>query len=95
MKLLKPTIDHIPAYLSALGRGWSPDNLRPEAAQEQTAAISKDAISFVSKLDDPTAQAGPIILPDGSKVSRFSTIWGKALQARPDRAQIWCSALMK
>lgn len=74
MKLLIPSIDGIPAYVSALKRGWSPDNLRPEAAQEQIAAISKDAASFVAKLDDPTAKAGPITLPDGSKVPRLPSI---------------------
>lgn len=74
MKLIKPSINHIPAYLSALEKGWSPDNLRTKAAQEQIAAISKDAASFISKLDDPTAKGGPIILPDGSKVPRLPSI---------------------
>lgn len=74
MKLRMPSIDGIPAYVSALKKGWSPDNLRPEAADEQIAAISKDAASFVSKLDDPTAEAGPVTLPDGSKVPRLPSI---------------------
>lgn len=74
MKLLIPSIDGIPAYVSALKKGWSPDNLRPEAADEQIAAISKDAASFVSKLDDPTAKAGPLTLPDGSQVPRLPSI---------------------
>lgn len=74
MKLLIPSIDGIPAYVSALKKGWSPDNLRPEAADEQIAAISKDAESFVSKLDDPTAKAGPLTLPDGSQVPRLPSI---------------------
>ncbi|SFS50030.1 Predicted acetyltransferase [Sulfitobacter marinus] len=74
MILLKPSIERIPAYVSALRRGWSPDNLRSEAAQEQIANISKDAGLFVSNLDDPTAKAGPITLPDGSKVPRLPSI---------------------
>ncbi|MEP0234381.1 GNAT family N-acetyltransferase [Roseibium sp.] len=74
MKLLTPSIDHIPEYVSALQRGWSPDNLRPEAAQEQVAFISKDAATFVSNLDNPTAKGGPITLPDGSKVPRLPSI---------------------
>lgn len=74
MKLRIPNIDDIPAYVSALEKGWSPDNLRPEAADEQIAAISKDAASFVSKLDDPTAMAGPLTLPDGSRVPRLPSI---------------------
>lgn len=64
MILLKPSIDNISAYVSALQKGWSPDNLRPEAGQEQIARISKDASSFVLNLDDPTARAGPVTLTD-------------------------------
>jgi len=74
MRLRKPSIDGIPAYVLALENGWSPDNLRPEAAQEQITSISKDAASFVSNLDDPTAKAGPVTLPDGSKVPRLPSI---------------------
>tara|TARA_E500000305_G_scaffold96429_1_gene86469 strand:+ start:340 stop:897 length:558 start_codon:yes stop_codon:yes gene_type:complete len=74
MKLLKPSIDRIPAYVDALKRGWSPDNLRSEASQEQLSRIAKDAALFVSELDDPTAKAGPIKLPDGSEVPRLPSI---------------------
>lgn len=74
MELHKPSIDIIAAYVSALKRGWSPDNLRTEAAQEQIVAISENADSFISKLDDPTAEAGPVTLPDGSKVPRLPSI---------------------
>lgn len=74
MRLIKPTIEHIPAYLSALRKGWSPDNLRSGAVQEEIGSIEKDAASFVSNLDDPTAKAGPVTLPDGSKVPRLPSI---------------------
>lgn len=74
MKLLKPSIARLPDYVAALRRGWSPDNLRSEAAQEQIESIEKDANSFVSNLDDPTAKAGPLTLPDGSKVPRLPSI---------------------
>ncbi len=74
MILIKPRVEQIPAYVSALQRGWSPDNLRPQAAQEQIASISGNAELFVSNLDDPTAKAGPAILPDGSKVPRLPSI---------------------
>jgi predicted acetyltransferase len=74
MKLLKPSIENVPAYRDALQKGWSPDNLRPEAAQEQLTKISVDAATFVSNLDDPTASAGPVTLPDGSKVPRLPSI---------------------
>lgn len=74
MKLIKPSMEHLPVYVTALGRGWSPDNLRPEAAQEEINTISKDAAAFVSKLDDPAARAGPVKLPDGSEVPRLPSI---------------------
>lgn len=74
MKLLTPSIDQIPAYVSALRRGWSPDNLRAEAAKEQIETISNDARSFVSNLDDPTPKAGTVTLPDGSRAPRLPSI---------------------
>lgn len=74
MKLIKPCIDHIPAYVDALQKGWSPDNLRAEAAQEQLSKIAEDAALHVSNLDDPTAKAGPLKLPDGSEVPRLPSI---------------------
>lgn len=74
MKLVKPSIERLPAYEAALKRGWSPDNLRPEFALEQIEEISQDAVSFVSRLDDPGGEAGPLTLPDGSKVKRLPSI---------------------
>lgn len=74
MKLHRPHIDQIPDYISVLRRGWSPDNLRPDAAQEQIKNIESNAASFVSSLDDPNAEAGLVTLPDGSKVPRLPSI---------------------
>ncbi|MQY41587.1 GNAT family N-acetyltransferase [Epibacterium sp. SM1969] len=74
MRLVKPSVDHVSAYIEALERGWSPDNLRPEAALEQLQKISENALKFVANLDDPSARAGPITLPDGSKVPRLPSI---------------------
>lgn len=74
MILIKPSMEHLPAYVDALKRGWSPDNLRPEASQEQISTISKDGASFVSSLDNPTGAGGAIKLPDGSEVPRLPSI---------------------
>lgn len=71
MELMKPGLDLLQAYVAALGKGWSPDNLRPEAAQEQLARIAQDAEAFVASLDDRAAQGGPVTLPDGSTVPRL------------------------
>lgn len=74
MKLRTPNLDILPGYIDALKSGWSPDNLRPQAAREQLARIEKDPSSFVASLDDPLAQAGPVILPDGSTTARLPSI---------------------
>jgi predicted acetyltransferase len=73
--LVKPTLEYIPAYKSALERGWGPDNLREvEAAREHLAKIAQDAALFVALHDDPLALAGPVTLPDGSQVARLPGI---------------------
>lgn len=71
MELVTASLDRLPAYLDALRRGWSPDNLRPEAAQEEKNAISDDPGRFVGTFDDPDAAGDPITLPDGSCVPRL------------------------
>jgi predicted acetyltransferase len=67
----------LPGYTAALERGWSPNTMRPEAAQEQLAAIARDAAGFVAGLTDPEARGGPITLPDGSSAPRLPgrTFW--------------------
>jgi predicted acetyltransferase len=69
--LIKPTLEHLAAYVSALQRGWSPDNLRDEARFEELAAIESDPGAFLVRMDDREAKAGPIRLPDGSFVPRL------------------------
>jgi predicted acetyltransferase len=71
LQLLTPALGFLSAYAAALGRGWSPDNGRPEAAYEELEAIGRDPAAFVAALDDPEAKAGPVILPDGSMVPRL------------------------
>ncbi|GFE67353.1 GNAT family N-acetyltransferase [Litoreibacter roseus] len=94
MQLVRPAYDHLSAYRDALERGWSPNNLRPEAAQEQLIEIERDPDDFLSKMEDRSAQAGPVKLPDGSTVERLPSIrrwiWDTsfcgsiALRWRPD-----------
>jgi len=72
MKLVVPALDYLEGYKDALRRGWSPDNVRLEvAAREELAKIAHDPAAFVASLDDPEAKAGPVTLPDGSKVPRL------------------------
>ncbi|MDI1286514.1 MAG: GNAT family N-acetyltransferase [Reyranella sp.] len=71
MKLVVPALEYLDAYADALRRGWSPDNVRLEAAPEELAKIAADRASFVASLDDREAKSGPIILPDGTQVPRL------------------------
>jgi RimJ/RimL family protein N-acetyltransferase len=69
--LLTPSLERLPAYADALRRGWSPDNLRPEAAQEQLREIEGDPADFVARMTDREARGRPVRLPDGSLVQRL------------------------
>jgi predicted acetyltransferase len=69
--LIVPTLDRLPAYVDALERAWSPNTMRPEAAQETLALIATDAALFVERQTDLAALGGPVILPDGTSVPRI------------------------
>ena len=72
MKLVWPSRVHLPSYVAALGRGWSPDNVRGQvAAQEELARITVDANAFLASLVDREAAGDPVTLPDGTKVPRL------------------------
>lgn len=72
MELIWPSLDHLPGYVDALQRGFSPDNARGQAAsREQLESIAMDACGFVADLVDREAKGGPIPLPDGSLVPRL------------------------
>jgi len=72
MELVWPSREHLPGYIDALERGWSPDNLRGEAAaREQLARIAADPDAFLAGLVDRDAAGGPIALPDGTTVPRL------------------------
>ncbi len=72
LQLLVPSLAQVDAYVDALKRDWSPDNIRlGKAAAEELAKIDVDPAAFVASLDDRGARAGPITLPDGSQVPRL------------------------
>lgn len=62
---------HLSSYVDALRRGWSPDNLRSEAGQEELARIRQEPRSFIDQMDDPMGNGDPVKLPDGSFVPRL------------------------
>lgn len=70
MHLVRPTAARLPACAEALARGWSPNTMRPEAAEEQLAAIGADRAAFLARLDDDDPRDS-VTLPDGSKVPRL------------------------
>lgn len=72
IELVKPALEHLPSYVDALQRGWSPDNVQPEVtAREHLAAIAADPLAFVESLDDPEAKGAALTLPDGTTVPRL------------------------
>src|SRR6476661_1420872 len=71
MELVWPAPPYLPDYQHALERGWSPDNLRPEAAREELERIAQDPDLFLAQQVDREAKGPSITLPDGSTVPRL------------------------
>ena len=69
--LVWPAQIYLSGYIAALQRGWSPDNVRPEAAAEELEAIATDSPAFLAGLVDKEGAGPPIRLPDGSLVARL------------------------
>jgi predicted acetyltransferase len=71
MELVWPAAEYLPAYVHALQQGWSPDNLRPEAAAEELERIAVDPARFLASKVDREAKGPAVVLPDGSSVPRL------------------------
>jgi predicted acetyltransferase len=72
MELVVPASAYLDGFLDALKRGWSPDNIRLEAAaREMLALIEADPARFLARADDREAKGGAVTLPDGSHVPRL------------------------
>ena len=71
MDLVWPASQYLPGYVHALQQGWSPDNLRPQAALDELARIAEDPDRFLSEQVDREAKGPSITLPDGSKAPRL------------------------
>ena len=70
--LVVPSHTYLAGYVSALQRGWSPNNARPQAAaREELTAIEADANAFLASMDDMDAKGPPVNMPDGSTVPRL------------------------
>lgn len=71
MDLVKPAAEHLPSYVRALERGWSPDTQRAATAQDERARIARDPAGFLTEQDDRDGRGPPVVLPDGSAVPRL------------------------
>jgi len=71
MDLVWPAAEYLPSYVAALEQGWSPNNVRPEAAQEELDHIARDAADFLARQIDRQGSGPPVILPDGSTFKRL------------------------
>ena len=71
MQLVWPSREYLAEYVAALERGWSPDNLRPEAAGEELTEIERDAAGYLARQIDREGNGPLVILPDGSSVKRL------------------------
>jgi predicted acetyltransferase len=71
MELVQPADVYLSSYIEALERGWSPDNLRPEAAAEELGHIAHDAALFLREQTDREGNGPPVTLPGGAVVPRL------------------------
>ena len=72
LTLVWPAREHLESYHKALERGWSPDNVRGDAARlDELRAIASDADAFLRALVDREAAGAPIVMPDGTRVRRL------------------------
>lgn len=71
MHLVWPAAEHLPSYIRALERGWSPDNLLPDVARQQLESIARDPDAFIASRVDREAKLGDVMLPDGSRARRL------------------------
>ncbi|HVZ23457.1 MAG TPA: GNAT family N-acetyltransferase [Vicinamibacterales bacterium] len=71
VSLVWPAREYLQSYVAALERGWSPNNLDPDAGREELRRIVEDPDAFLASLVDLEGRGDPIVLPDGSVVKRL------------------------
>jgi predicted acetyltransferase len=71
IELVRPAAEHLPEYIDALERGWSPDTERDDARFDELRDIRRSPETFLQQLDDPAGAGKPIELPDGTLVPRL------------------------
>jgi predicted acetyltransferase len=71
MELIRPGAEHLPSYLEALHRGWSPNTEHVGLDQATIDRVTRDPQRFIELCDDREAAGGPIEQPDGTTVPRL------------------------
>jgi predicted acetyltransferase len=71
MQLVWPAPEYLRSYRDALRRGWSPNNMRPQAADEELAAIENNPDAFFREMVNFEGGGRGVKLPDGSVVPRL------------------------
>lgn len=75
LRLIEPGHEHLASYVSALERGWSPNNMDVERHRlRELKEIADDPDLFLAQMTDRDASAGDVELPDGSFVKRIPGI---------------------
>lgn len=70
--LLRPSPELLPGFVSALQRGWSPDNVRGAvAAREALERIASEPEVFFLTTHDPEAKGPPVTVADGTQRPRL------------------------
>lgn len=71
VELRWPSVEMVDSYAAALATGWSPETFRPEASDEELAAIVQDREAFVASMVDRAAAGPPFRQPDGTLTPRI------------------------
>jgi predicted acetyltransferase len=71
LELVWPAPQYLDGYIRALQEGWSPDNLRAEAALEELERIRQHPEQFLAEQVDRDGKGPSVTLPDGSIVRRL------------------------
>jgi predicted acetyltransferase len=72
VQIVRPAAEHLPSFIAALTRGWSPDSQRAEeAAREALAAVNADPALYLARQVDREAKGPRVTMPDGTSVARI------------------------
>jgi predicted acetyltransferase len=71
MELIRRRAEHLPSYLDALRRGWSPNTEHIGVDQAAIDHVMRDPQRFIELGDDREAAGDPIEQPDGTTVPRL------------------------